>query len=336
MPDKACPSPCASNSPGRGNWAWLPLATGVGTLLAPTFAAPPTQEDSNVIGRQSKAPMAEHTAGGNDSGHRITWPEQKGDAVRPDGAESRGAVHVADSADSRTAVITVADAIVGQHQGCVPTASRPRARRSVGRAADAEGAAPQFSRWIVALLAVAAIGLVEPAEISSPPAAGRADATRPNVAPALPATPTGALVVRTAPEAARVVVDGQDRRVTPLEIADLRAGRHRVVLESPTGRVDRAVIVREGETTVVIEAMIAGWIAVFSRVRLDIYAKGRLLGSTEDGHLMIRAWPSPPRLRQRPAGSQDNTRAGRRSRQRDRLHGAATERNCSLRRGGRD
>ena len=76
--------------------------------------------------------------------------------------------------------------------------------------------------------------------------------------------------------------------MTPLEIADLAAGRHRVILQGETGRVERDVMVRVGKTTAVIEALIHGWIAVFSRVRLDIYERGRLLGSTEDGHLMIQ------------------------------------------------
>ena len=45
--------------------------------------------------------------------------------------------------------------------------------------------------------------------------------------------------------------------------------------------------VREHQTATVVEAIIPGWLAIFSRVKLDVRVNGVRLGSTEDGHLMM-------------------------------------------------
>ena len=103
----------------------------------------------------------------------------------------------------------------------------------------------------------------------------------------IPALPMGELQVESTPAGARVLVDGEERGQTPLMLPDVPAGRHRITLESDAGTVRRTIFVREGQTAAVVEAILPGWLAVFSRVKLDIYIGGRRLGSSEDGHLML-------------------------------------------------
>ena len=233
--------------------------------------------------------MADSRAGKPDEAHRVAWPEDNGDAVRPDAVEPGVSVPGADRARRDADVVSVADAIGGHGPTRAHTVARPRARRSAGLTDVGPASPPGGSRWFVALLAVLATVLVDPSAIWSPRAAGTPDDSPSADRQQEPAAPAATLIVRSTPDAARVIVDGQDQGVTPLEIADISAGRHHIVLEGAGGRVDRTVVVRDKQTTAVIEALIHGWIAVFSRVRLDIYRHGRLLGSTEDGHLMIES-----------------------------------------------
>ena len=127
-------------------------------------------------------------------------------------------------------------------------------------------------------------GVTEPIA-SAPPA----DAPpRPSVPAAAEAvTPVGRLEVHSIPARARVAVDGEMRGLTPLVLDDVAPGRHEVVVSSSAGTVRRTATVRENRTVTIYETISPGWIAVFSRIKLDIAIDGRQVGTTEDGHLLV-------------------------------------------------
>ena len=99
----------------------------------------------------------------------------------------------------------------------------------------------------------------------------------------------GTLLVETSPPGARVLVDGSFRGTTPLTLEKLKPGRHRVVLESSAGVVRREVMIRAGERTITSEAMIAGWLDVFSRIPLEIHVNGRRVGTSGEGQVTMPA-----------------------------------------------
>jgi hypothetical protein len=76
------------------------------------------------------------------------------------------------------------------------------------------------------------------------------------------AKPTGGLQVSSEPAGARVLIDGRERGVTPLELHDLAAGEHAVRLESAEGSVSRTVRIGAGRTESITESIYPGWIHV--------------------------------------------------------------------------
>jgi hypothetical protein len=76
------------------------------------------------------------------------------------------------------------------------------------------------------------------------------------------ARPAGALQVTSTPAGARVLVDGRERGVTPLELSEVPAGAHVVQIESAAGLVRRTVQIAGGRTEVITEAIYPGWIHV--------------------------------------------------------------------------
>ena len=124
----------------------------------------------------------------------------------------------------------------------------------------------------------------------------------PDVAVASPVAPLGRLRVESTPSNARVFLNGIEIGRTPLVHETVVPGEHRLVLTAGAGTIRRAVTVRADRTTAVVEAMIPGWLAVFSRERLDVFVGGRRLGSTEDGHLMLPPGQYEIELANRPRG----------------------------------
>jgi hypothetical protein len=105
---------------------------------------------------------------------------------------------------------------------------------------------------------------------------------------------TGTLAISSTPSKARVTVDGKERGVTPLTVADLPVGMRRIVIESSAGTVRREVRVVADSLVTINETIISGWIAAFAPFELQIYEGTRLLGTTEDGRIM--APPGPHEL----------------------------------------
>jgi hypothetical protein len=134
--------------------------------------------------------------------------------------------------------------------------------------------------WFVALakqltLAKAAV---------APPAT--APAARP-AAPAPPAKRVGQLLVESTPPGARVFLDGKLRGESPLTLQDVPVGKHRLVLESRSGTITRVVEIRPGGRTIANDVIMTGWLAVFSRIPLEVYVAGRRLGTTDGEQFML-------------------------------------------------
>jgi hypothetical protein len=105
---------------------------------------------------------------------------------------------------------------------------------------------------------------------------------------------TGQLAVQSDPAGAKVSVDGTERGVAPLTIADLTPGNHEVVLQSEAGTARHTVTVQAGGTASLVVPMaaaasgpVSGWVAVKSPFTIEIYEQGRLLGTTDTDRIML-------------------------------------------------
>jgi len=117
--------------------------------------------------------------------------------------------------------------------------------------------------------------------------------------------PTGGLSVSAEPVAAKVFVDGAERGVTPLTVADLAAGVHTVVLESSKGRVQRSVTIKAGETAQLIENIFAGWLTVFAPFDLRISEGTTALRLDNTHQVMLSPGVHDLRLENRALGYQE-------------------------------
>ena len=99
---------------------------------------------------------------------------------------------------------------------------------------------------------------------------------------------TGALHVTSDPEGATVLVDGQERGATPLDVTDLAVGSHTVAVRTDNGSVTNTVRIKANETASLNVAVFSGWLAIFSPVELKILERGRLIGTSSDGRIMVR------------------------------------------------
>jgi hypothetical protein len=118
-----------------------------------------------------------------------------------------------------------------------------------------------------------------------PPAAPRANAG------------TGGLQIATDPAGARVFVDGEAKGISPVTVADLKVGDHVVTVRSAKGdAVNRTVSVQEATVASLIISMYStagayasGWLAVSSRVPLQIWERGTLVGTTDMPRILLPA-----------------------------------------------
>jgi hypothetical protein len=108
---------------------------------------------------------------------------------------------------------------------------------------------------------------------------------------------TGQIAIQSEPAGAKVFVDGTERGVAPLTVADLSAGEHTVVLEAGGASVKRVVVVQAGVIGSLIAPMaaaappapVAGWISIKAPFTIDIYEQGRLVGTSESERVMLAA-----------------------------------------------
>lgn len=114
-----------------------------------------------------------------------------------------------------------------------------------------------------------------------------------DLAPAAPDT-SGRLDVASDPPGARVSVDGVAQGTTPLTIAVIAAGEHRVAISSDGATVNRVVTVGAGATATVVASMgppatSAGWLTIAVPLDLQIFENARLVGTTSADRLMLPA-----------------------------------------------
>ncbi|MDE3154659.1 MAG: PEGA domain-containing protein [Acidobacteriota bacterium] len=117
--------------------------------------------------------------------------------------------------------------------------------------------------------------------------------------------PTGSLRVETTPDGARVIVDGQDRGVTPLTIDGVVAGTHTVVMQSRQGTIQRTVTVTQGTTTAVSESIFAGWVKVFSPFEVTASEGGHALRLDDTSQVMLPAGRHELRFENQRLGFED-------------------------------
>ncbi len=109
---------------------------------------------------------------------------------------------------------------------------------------------------------------------------------------------TGSLRVESQPAGAKVVVDGTDRGIAPITVADLLPGDHEVVLQTPIASARHVVNVQAGGTASLVTPVasaataagpVSGWLAVKSPFSLEIREDGKIIGTSEADRLMLAA-----------------------------------------------
>jgi hypothetical protein len=103
---------------------------------------------------------------------------------------------------------------------------------------------------------------------------------------------SGRLEITSDPPGARVIVDGTSRGVTPLVLAALPAGEHRVMITDGTMTVNRTVTVVAGGAASVSAALTpagstGGWITMKTPFELQILDRGRVVGTTSSERIML-------------------------------------------------
>jgi PEGA domain len=141
-----------------------------------------------------------------------------------------------------------------------------------------------------------------PAMPAKPATPARTLAVEPKLSNRPAATPTGVLHVRSTPPGARVVIDGRARGVTPLDLADLRAGRHEVALESDAGSVTRSVTVSANAAATIDEAIFSGFVTVFAPFDVTVTERGRVLRADDRQQMMLPPGPHDLRIANRTLG----------------------------------
>lgn len=108
-----------------------------------------------------------------------------------------------------------------------------------------------------------------------------------------PVPAAGQLVVSSEPPGARVSVDGQERGVTPVTLADIAAGEHSVVIQGASGPVQRSVTVQKGQSASLLVSMMGqaafGWVSISSPVVLQVLEDDRKLGTSETDRIVLPA-----------------------------------------------
>ena len=107
---------------------------------------------------------------------------------------------------------------------------------------------------------------------------------------------TGQISIQSEPAGATVTVDGVQRGVSPMTVAELTPGEHQVVLQGQGTSSTHKVVVQAGATASLVAPMSApspaatgGWLSVKIPVNVEIREKGNLLGTSETDRLMLSA-----------------------------------------------
>jgi hypothetical protein len=105
----------------------------------------------------------------------------------------------------------------------------------------------------------------------------------------------GQLQVSTEPSGARVSVDGQPRGTSPVILSDLTPGDHVVTVETDSNSVSQAVKIEGGLSASLVVPLApkgsaaSGWLKLSSPIEMQLYEKGRLLGTSLIDRIMLPA-----------------------------------------------
>jgi hypothetical protein len=147
---------------------------------------------------------------------------------------------------------------------------------------------PRWAIWAGVAASVAGVGGYLYTSASGDSAA----AEETSIERSMPAAPaSGSLSIISDPPGATVILDGTERGVTPLKLAEIAPGSHRLQLTGQGGTVSRTVSIAAGEEARVDEAIFSGWIAVFAPFEVQIFADGKQIGTTADARIMLAAGP---------------------------------------------
>lgn len=104
----------------------------------------------------------------------------------------------------------------------------------------------------------------------------------------------GRLEVTSDPAGAQVTVDGAPRGTTPLVIASIEPGQHRVAVMSGDNSVSRSVNVSAGATASVLLSVAptgaaGGWVSIKAPFEMQVLENGKVIGTTGMDSLMLPA-----------------------------------------------
>jgi hypothetical protein len=109
-----------------------------------------------------------------------------------------------------------------------------------------------------------------------------------------PPTTGGRLEIGSDPPGAQVALDGVTKGVTPLAIADVAPGQHRVTVTAGENSVNRTVNITRGATSSLVVSTApsaasnsGGWLTVQAPIEMDILEDGRILGNTRMDRVML-------------------------------------------------
>jgi hypothetical protein len=95
----------------------------------------------------------------------------------------------------------------------------------------------------------------------------------------------GQAKIESTPEGAEAIVDGKSYGPTPVTIPD--PGRpHTLVLKSSTGAISKQFTVKANQTSILSEAIFAGWLAIFAPFPVTVLIDGQAVSLTDDGRVM--------------------------------------------------
>jgi hypothetical protein len=105
-----------------------------------------------------------------------------------------------------------------------------------------------------------------------------------------PIGPLGTLQITSTPAGATVKVDGEPKGSTPVTVADVPPGDHRVVAESGDARLERSVRVGAG-TVVAVDLSLVGTIELAAPFEVAVYDRATHLGAMRSGRVSVPAGP---------------------------------------------
>jgi hypothetical protein len=101
-------------------------------------------------------------------------------------------------------------------------------------------------------------------------------------------TDPGSIDISTDPAGARVVLDGTPRGQSPLTLSDVPPGDHQLVVEHGAARLERRFTLAPAER-LTFYVPLAGWVIVRSEIPLDVLDRGRAVGASDAGRLLVAA-----------------------------------------------